>query len=103
MRADSDNRINLYHGAARERCHTYRRPCMLTRIAEHRFHQIRRAIGNLGLVGEARRAVDEHAQLDDPLDAIEIAQRLPDLRDEHQAEITATYRVAIPNDLLELY
>lgn len=25
------------------------------------------------------------------------------LRDEHQAEITATYRVAIPNDLLELY
>ena len=49
------------------------------------FHQLRRAIGDLGLVGEAGGAADEHAELHDPLDAVEAAQRLADLREQHDA------------------
>src|SRR3546814_6337381 len=57
------------------------------RLAEQRFEQLRRAVGDLRLIGEARRAVDEHAELDDALDARPVAaQRLPDLCNEHQRD-----------------
>ncbi len=50
---------------------------------EHLLHQLRRAVGDLGLIGEIGGAADEHAQPDDPLDPVEPAQRLVDLRDDH--------------------
>src|SRR3546814_18224431 len=57
------------------------------RFAEQRFEQLRRAIGDLRLIGEARRTVDEHAQLDDALDARPVAADcLPDLCNEHQRD-----------------
>src|SRR3546814_8245843 len=57
------------------------------RFAEQRFEQLRRAVGDLRLIGEAGGAVDEHAELDDALDARPVAtQCLPDLRDEHQRD-----------------
>src|SRR3546814_11884106 len=57
------------------------------RFAEQRFEQLRRAIGDLRLIGEARRTVDEHAQLDDALDARPVAAEcLPDLCNEHHRD-----------------
>src|SRR3546814_13794295 len=64
------------------------------RFAEQRFEQLRRAVGDLRLIGEAGGAVDEHAELDDALDARPVAtQCLPDLRDEHQRDRSEERRV----------
>src|SRR3546814_6830705 len=63
------------------------------RFAEQRFEQLRRAVGDLRLIGEAGGAVDEHAELDDALDARPVAtQCLPDLRDEHQRDALRSVR-----------
>ena len=58
---------------------------MAAGFAEHVLHQFGRAIGDLGLVGEIGRRIDEHAELDDPLDPLEIAERRLDLRQQHDA------------------
>src|SRR4051794_29914221 len=54
-------------------------------LAEHLLHQLRGAVGDLGLVGKRGRTVDEHAELHDPLDPVERAERGLDLREKHDA------------------
>ena len=59
---------------------------MFTRISEHCFHQVGRAVCSFGLIGEVRLRRDKHAQLDDPLNTIKVtAQRGLHLRDQHDA------------------
>ena len=84
--AQFHHRINLDSGSPRQGGHADRAAGMLAGFAEQRLHQVRRAIGDFGLVGEIGRRVDEDVQLHDPLDAAEVAaQSRLDLRDQHQA------------------
>src|SRR4029453_7961153 len=71
---DLNDRIHLDRDAERKDWHADRRTRLAAGLAEHLLHQLGRAIRNLGLVGEIAMAVDEHAELDDPLDAIERAK-----------------------------
>jgi hypothetical protein len=68
-------------------------------FAEHLFHQLGCAVGDLRLIGEVAGRIDEHAQLHDPLDAIEASKRLLHLGDQHQPAkargLRAIFEVAI--------
>ena len=57
---------------------------MPARIAEQRDHQLGRAVGDLGLVGEVGGRIDEHAQLHDPLDPRRDRREPLHLRHHHQ-------------------
>ena len=78
---EGDNRINLNRGAARQSGDAYGCAGVLPGAAEHLLHQIRRAIGDFGLIGEIGRAIDEGPQLDDPLDLLKQASLTPLVRD----------------------
>ena len=69
----------------RQRRHADCAAGVLATVAEHLLHQVRCAVGDLGLIGEGGGAVDEHAELHDPLHAVEGAERLLDLRKQHDA------------------
>src|SRR3954466_8937745 len=81
---DLDDCIDLDRGSQRQHRHADGAAGMAPGLAEHVLHQLGRAIGDLGLMGEAPGAVDEHAQLDDPLAPLE-PHRLLDLREQHEA------------------
>src|SRR5688572_14884255 len=80
---DRNNGVHLDRGAERQHRHADRAARVPPRFAEHPLHQFRSAVGDLGLVGEGRGAVDEHAELDHPLDAVERPQSRLHLGDQH--------------------
>ena len=53
--ADLDDRIDLDRDAQRQHRHADRAAGMAPGLAEHLLHQLRRAVGDLGLVGEVAR------------------------------------------------
>src|SRR3546814_540537 len=80
---DRDNGINLDGGTERQHRNADRAAGVAAGLAEYLLHQLGRAVGDLGLVSEGTGAVDEDAELHDPLDAVEVAQRLLHLCDQH--------------------
>src|SRR5262245_49496866 len=82
---DLDDRIHLDRDTQREDRDADGRSSMAPYLAEHLLHQFGRAVGDLWLVGEITVAVDENAELDDPPDPVERAQRRLDLRKQHDA------------------
>src|SRR3546814_21070175 len=81
---DLDDRIDLYRGAQRQHRHAYRAASVAPGVAEQFGHQFRGAVGDLGLVGAIGGRIDEYAELDDPFDAVEPAERRLHLRDQPQ-------------------
>src|SRR3712207_5661084 len=81
---NGDNRIDLDRRAARQGRNAHRAPGMPPGLAEHLLHQLGCAVRDQRLVGEAARAVDEDAELHNPLNPLEITQRLLHLRQQHQ-------------------
>src|SRR3546814_10307106 len=83
-RANSDDSINFNDSAQRQDRHADSATGMPSRFAKDILHQFRCAIGDLWLIGKIRGAVDEGAQLYNPLDPFQISQRQLHLRDQHQ-------------------
>src|SRR4051794_7735500 len=81
---DLDDGIDLDRRPQRKHRHADRAAGVAAGLAEHLLHQLRRAIGDLGLVGEGAGAVDEDAELNDPLDPVEAAQSPLHLGEQHQ-------------------
>src|SRR5687768_12487384 len=62
---DRNNRVHLDRRAQGQHRHADRAAGVTPGLAEHPLHKLRRAVGDPGLVGEGRGAVDEHPELDD--------------------------------------
>src|SRR6476620_1441748 len=73
---------------------------MAARFAEHILHQLRRAVGDLRLVGKGGRAVDEHAKLDHLLHAVEGPKGGLHLREQHYAAAAGSGDTALKVDIL---
>ncbi len=67
-------------------------------LAEHLDHEVGGAVHHLRAVEEVRRAIDEAAEADDADDAVEIADRRLDLRDDVEAALRAALLAFLDRD-----
>src|SRR5437868_3041840 len=73
--ANFDNGLDFYCRVQRQRRDTDRRPRMPAAIAEDLYQQVRGAVDDLVRLAEIGCRIDEAGELDDPRQAIEIADR----------------------------
>jgi len=74
QRSDLAHQFDLHGNVPRERVGSNRRPGVPSLLPEHIGQQLRRGVHYLGLLVEFRCAGDEPQQLDDALDAVQVAQ-----------------------------
>src|SRR5712691_13315990 len=67
------DQLDLDAGAERYLRHTERAAGVGSAVAEDLDQQLRGPVGDQMLLGEGRRAVDQHHELDDPRDSVEVA------------------------------
>src|SRR5947209_526433 len=80
-----DNRVHFHSHPKRQHRDSHCAPGVPSGLAKYLLHQLGGTVGNLGLVGERWRAVDEHAELHNAFDAVERAERGLDLGEQHDA------------------